>query len=76
MFRELAVGASQYKFTGELQSGAFFWVKSQKNGGDIVNNPKWQFIATRVVPRVQARPFFEGGVFCLSFLSIISAKHC
>lgn len=61
--RELAGGASQYKFTGELQSGAFLLVSSLKNGGDIVNNPKWHCYATRVVPRLLARPFFEGGAF-------------
>lgn len=48
--RELAVGASQYTFAGELQSGAFLLDKTnllQKNGGDIVINPKWLFSSNK-----------------------------
>lgn len=40
--RDLAVGASQNIFAGELQSGAFLMnVTTHENGGDIVNNSKW-----------------------------------
>ena|SRR5690625_1543727 len=46
-------------------------IYNTRDGGNIVNNPKWQFfIATRVVPRINSSLFLEGGVFLISSSNI------
>ncbi len=42
--RDPAGGESRDIFTDELHSGAISIVLSVRNGGNIVNNPKWQIL--------------------------------
>lgn len=84
-YRELMVGANQYIFTCELQSGvfllndSFYLLSDEERCNASLTNLEWLYIATRVVPRIQLVPFFlRGGEFLLCLLKsgISSSGSC